>query len=65
MWERMCSQNWILIELTSHQEFSFMSLHHPSIKTPDSSSIAQGPKEPDQEVLMIEVHWRVTFINYI
>jgi hypothetical protein len=27
-------------------------LHHPSIKTPDSSSIAQGPKEPDREVLM-------------
>jgi hypothetical protein len=22
-------------------------LHHPSIKAPDSSSIAQGPKEPD------------------
>jgi ribonuclease HI len=30
-------------------------LHHPSIKAPDSSSIAQGPKEPDREVLMIEV----------
>jgi hypothetical protein len=22
-------------------------LHHPSIKTPDSSTITQGPKEPD------------------
>jgi hypothetical protein len=40
-------------------------LHHPSIKAPDSSSIAQGPKEPDQEVLMIEVDWRVAFIDYI
>jgi hypothetical protein len=40
-------------------------LHHPSIKAPDSSSIAQGPKEPNQEVLMIEVDWGVTFINYI
>jgi hypothetical protein len=33
--------------------------------TPDSSSIAQGSKEPDREVLMIEVDWRVTFIDYI
>jgi ribonuclease HI len=40
-------------------------LHHPSIKAPDSSSIAQGLKEPDREVLMIEVDWRVTFIDYI
>jgi hypothetical protein len=40
-------------------------LHHPSIKAPDSSSIAQGPKEPDREVLMIEVDWRVAFIDYI
>jgi ribonuclease HI len=30
-------------------------LHHPSIRAPDSSSIAQGPKEPDREVLMIEI----------
>jgi hypothetical protein len=30
-------------------------LHHPSIRAPDASSIAQGPKEPYQEVLMIEV----------
>jgi hypothetical protein len=40
-------------------------LHHPSIKTPDSSTIVQGPKEPDREVLMIEVDWRVIFIDYI
>jgi hypothetical protein len=40
-------------------------LHHPSIRAPDSSSIAQGPKEPDREVLMIEVDWRVAFIDYI
>jgi hypothetical protein len=30
-------------------------LHHPSIKAPDSGSIARGPQEPDLEVLMIEV----------
>ncbi|RLM92153.1 retrotransposon protein, putative, Ty3-gypsy subclass [Panicum miliaceum] len=40
-------------------------LHHPSIRTPDSSSIVQGPKEPDREVLMVEADWRVTFIDYI
>jgi ribonuclease HI len=40
-------------------------LHHPSIKAPDSSSIDQGPKESDREVLMIEVDWSVAFINYI
>jgi hypothetical protein len=40
-------------------------LHHPSIKAPNSSSIAQGPTEPDREVLMIEVDCRVAFINYI
>jgi ribonuclease HI len=40
-------------------------LHHPSIRAPDSSSIAEGPKEPDREVLMIEVNWRLAFIDYI
>jgi hypothetical protein len=40
-------------------------LHHPSNKAPDSSSIAQGSKEPDREVLMIEVDWSVAFIDYI
>jgi ribonuclease HI len=40
-------------------------LHHPSIKAPDPSTIAQGPMEPDREVLMIEVDWWVTFIDYI
>jgi hypothetical protein len=40
-------------------------LHHPSIKTLDPSTIAQGPIEPDREVLMIEVDSRVTFIDYI
>jgi hypothetical protein len=40
-------------------------LHHPSIKTPNSSTIAQGPKEPNREVWMIKVDWRVTFIDYI
>jgi hypothetical protein len=28
-------------------------LHHASIRAPDSSSIVQGPKEPDREILMI------------
>jgi hypothetical protein len=40
-------------------------LHHPSIKTPDSSTITHGPKELDREVLMIEVDWQVMFIDYI
>jgi hypothetical protein len=40
-------------------------LHHPSIKTPDQSTIAQGPIEPDREVLMIEVDWQVTFLDFI
>jgi ribonuclease HI len=40
-------------------------LHHPSIMAPYSSSIAQGPKEPDREALMIEIDWRVTLIDYI
>jgi hypothetical protein len=40
-------------------------LHHPSIKTPNQSTIAQGPIEPDREVLMIEVDWRVTFLDFI
>jgi ribonuclease HI len=37
-------------------------LHHPSIKKPDQS---QGPPKPDQEVMMIEVDWRVPFIDFI
>jgi hypothetical protein len=45
--------------------FFVIELHHPSIKTPDPSTIAQGPMEPDREVLMNEVDWRVTFIDYI
>jgi hypothetical protein len=40
-------------------------LHHPSIRAPDSSFIAQSPKEPDREVLVIELDWRVAFIDYI
>jgi hypothetical protein len=40
-------------------------LHHPSIKTPDPNTIAQGPTEPGREVLMIEADWRVMFIDYI
>jgi ribonuclease HI len=40
-------------------------LHHPSIRVSNSSSFAQGPKEPNREVLMIEFDWRVAFIDYI
>jgi hypothetical protein len=40
-------------------------LHHLSIKVPDQSIIAQGPTEPDREVMMIEVDWQVTFIDFI
>jgi hypothetical protein len=36
-------------------------LHYPSIKIPNQSTIAQGPIEPDREVLMFEVDWRVLF----
>jgi hypothetical protein len=40
-------------------------LHHPSINIPDQSTIVQGPTELDREVMMIEVDWRMTFINFI
>jgi hypothetical protein len=40
-------------------------LHHPSIKIPDQSTITQGHIELDREVLMIEVDWRVTFLDFI
>jgi hypothetical protein len=40
-------------------------LHHPSIKVPDQSAIIQGSIEPDREVMMIEVDWQVTFIDFI
>jgi ribonuclease HI len=60
----------VLLKLSSDQAniapgVFIHELDHPSIKTPDSSSIAQSPKEPDREILMIEVDWRVTFIDYI
>jgi hypothetical protein len=58
----MCSPNWVLIELTSHREFSFTSC----ITLP-SGHQTQVPslKKPDREVLMIEVDLRVAFIDYI
>jgi hypothetical protein len=40
-------------------------LHHPSIKIPDQSTIAHSPTEPGRDVMMIDVDWRVTFINFI
>jgi hypothetical protein len=40
-------------------------LHHPSIKIPDQSTIASNPSKPDREVMMIEVDWHETFINFI
>jgi hypothetical protein len=39
--------------------------HHPSIKLPNQSTITQGAFKPDREVLMIEVDWRVTFLDFI
>jgi hypothetical protein len=62
MWARMFSLNWVRIKLPSHWEFSFMSC----ITLPSRhQTIVQGPKEPDREVMMIEVDWRVAFIDYI
>jgi hypothetical protein len=40
-------------------------LHHASIKIPDQSTIVQGPIEPNQDVMMIEVDWQVTFNIFI
>jgi hypothetical protein len=40
-------------------------LHHPSIKILDQSTIVQGPTEPNREVMMTEVDWWVTFIDFI
>jgi ribonuclease HI len=40
-------------------------LHHPSIRTPNQSTIAQGPIEPNRELLMLEVDWRVSFRDFI
>jgi ribonuclease HI len=46
--ERMCSRNWVLIELASHQEFLFMScITHPSryqIQVP-SLKVQRNPTE--------------------
>jgi ribonuclease HI len=40
-------------------------LHHPSIRQPDSVIIDQGSSEPSQDVMLIEVDWRVSFIDFI
>jgi hypothetical protein len=47
-------------------KFSRLKIHHAiRDNTVGWPSIAQGPKEPDREVLLIKVDWRVAFINYI
>jgi hypothetical protein len=40
-------------------------LHHPFIRQPDPMIIDQGSSEPSREVMMIEIDWRVPFINFI
>jgi ribonuclease HI len=50
----------VLLKLGSNRanippEVFIHDLHHLSIKMPDSSTTAQGPTEPDREVLVIEV----------
>jgi ornithine carbamoyltransferase len=40
-------------------------LHHPSIKKPDPMSINQAPQETSREIMMIEVDWRVSFIDFV
>jgi ribonuclease HI len=60
----------VLLKLSSDRanvrpEVFVHELHHPSIKRPDPSTIAQGSTEPDREVLMIEVDWWVSFLDYI
>jgi hypothetical protein len=40
-------------------------LHHPSIKKPNPMIIDQAPQEASRDVMMIEVDWRVSFIDFI
>jgi hypothetical protein len=40
-------------------------LHHPSIRKLDPMIVDQGSSEPSREVMMIEVDWRVLFIDFI
>ena len=40
-------------------------LHHPSINTSTPMEVDTTPQETSQEVMMIEVNWRATFIDYI
>jgi hypothetical protein len=40
-------------------------LHHPSINTSTTMEIVTVPQETSREVMMIEVGWRTTFIDYI
>ncbi|XP_039778216.1 uncharacterized protein LOC120645500 [Panicum virgatum] len=40
-------------------------LYHPSINTSTPMEVNSAPQETSQEVMMIEVDWRATFIDYI
>jgi len=40
-------------------------LYHPSINTSTPMEVDSAPQETSQEVMMIEVNWRATFIDYI
>ena len=39
-------------------------LHHPSVKQPDPNNNS-GTLETSQEVLMVEVDWQTTFLDFI
>ena len=40
-------------------------LHQPSINTSTPMEVDSAPQETSREIMMIEVDWRITFINYI
>ena len=40
-------------------------LHHPSINTSTPMEVDTVPQETSREVMMIELDWRTTFIDYI
>ena len=40
-------------------------LHHPSINTSTPMEVDSVPQETSREVMMTEIDWRATFIDYI
>ena len=40
-------------------------LYHPSINTSTPMEVDSAPQETSREVMMVEVDWRTTFIDYI